>query len=86
MSDYIEPTKERDDMDLIMLALGRLRLSRCAGGRIIEKDPDICAICGIDMRANPGFCGQPLQEDGYTPFDATVAKRIMDESAEPYQD
>ena len=85
MSDYIEPTNERDNMDLAMLAMGRLRLTRCNGGRWVTKS-NICDLCGTDMEDNPGFCGQPLMEDGYTPFDATVAKRIMDDSAERYED
>ena len=76
---YTKPNLKRDDMDLIRLAMGRLRLARCNGGRRITAST-ICDHCGIDMEDNPGFCGQPVMEDGYTTFDATVAKRIMDDS------
>ena len=76
---YVKPNQRRDDMDLIRLAMGRLMLTRCPGGRLTDK-AQVCAHCGINMFDNPGFCGQPVMGDGYTTFDATVAKRIMDES------
>ena len=82
-TNYISPTEDRDLMDLAMLAKGRLPLTRCNGGRWTDKS-NICAHCGIDMEDNPNLCGQPLAEDGYTPFDATVAMRLMRESEEQF--
>lgn len=81
---YTRPTDERDLRDLAMLAKGRLPLTRCNGGRWTDRS-NICAHCGIDMEDNPGVCGQPLGEDGMTPFDATVAMRIMRESEADYE-
>lgn len=81
---YITPNHDRDTQDLKMLAIGRLRLTRCPGGRWTDGVATLhatCAHCGIDMREDSTFCGQPLNEDGYTPFDATVARRIMRDSA-----
>lgn len=79
---YVKPTHDRDLHDLAMLALGMMRTERCPGGRFNAKG-FVCAHCGVNYTAdeNEGFCGQPLKEDGSTPFDATVARRIMRESA-----
>lgn len=84
---YVRPTEERDLKDLAALALGRMRLTRCPGGRYTDKQfPEThCAHCGIDFSDEPGFCGQPLDADGLTPFDATVAMRIMRESETNYE-
>lgn len=78
---YVKPNQKRDDMDLVRLAMGRLILVRCPGGRLTDK-AYVCAHCGVDLvdAVTEDFCGQPVLEDGYTTFDATVAKRIMDES------
>lgn len=85
---YPRPTEERDLKDLAALALGRMRLTRCPGGRYTDKQfPEThCAHCGVDFtdRANLNFCGQPLDADGLTPFDATVAMRIMRESEDQF--
>ncbi len=81
--NYISPTVDRDLRDLAALAQGRMPLARCNGGRWTDKS-NICAHCGIDMEDNPNLCGQPLAEDGYTPFDATVAMRLMRESEEQF--
>jgi hypothetical protein len=45
-----------------------------------------CVHCGVDTSDDPGFCGQPVTEDGYTPFDTTVARRIMRESEEKFSE
>lgn len=81
--NYIDPVPERDLRDLAALAQGRLPLARCNGGRWTDRS-NICAHCGIDMEDNPGVCGQPLGDDGLTPFDASVAMRIMRESEEQF--
>lgn len=82
---YVRPTEERDLKDLAALALGRMPMTRCPGGRYTAKDPDVCMHCGLNMWDNPGVCGQPLDADGLTPFDATVAMRIMRESETNYE-
>lgn len=84
---YKTPTKERDTADLVALARGRIRLTRCPGGRITDNGfsnspaPDYiyCAHCGIELTdvTNADFCGQPLDADGFTPFDTTVARRLL---------
>ena len=90
--NYIDPTDERDLMDLAALAKGRLRLARCPGGRYtdISTAPYLttCAHCGVSLLCaqEDSFCGQPLHEDGMTPFDATVARRIMEESAAQFDE
>ena len=82
---YPRPTDERDLRDLAALAQGMMPLTRCPGGRWTTKNNSHCAHCGISRWDNPGLCGQPLGEDGYTPFDATVAMRIMAESETNYE-
>jgi len=89
MSDattYVRPTEERDTKDMVMLAQGMLRLTRCPSGRITPRGY-VCMHCGVDYTAteNAGFCGQPLEDDGYTPFDATVARRIMQDSERKFR-
>ncbi len=81
---YVRPTEERDLKDLAALALGMMPMTRCPGGRYTHKHY-VCAHCGIDFSDEPGFCGQPLDADGLTPFDATVAMRIMRESETNYE-
>lgn len=83
---YVPPTEERDTKDLAMLAQGMLRLTRCPGGRI-NANGFTCMHCGVDYTdsENAGFCGQPLESDGYTPFDATVARRIMQDSERKFR-
>lgn len=84
-NNYIEPSAERDNADLAKLALGMLRLTRCPGGRYNPKGY-ICMHCGVDYtdEGNESFCGQPVEEDGFTPFDATVARRRMREHMDKY--
>ena len=82
-SHYYKPSVDRDNMDLVRLALGRLPLTRCNGGRYVTRS-NICDICGIDMEDMPDFCGQPVNEDGYTPFDATVARRTMSDHMDKF--
>jgi len=77
-NEYIKPTEERDMRDLAALARGMVSLRRCPGGRYTPKDY-VCMHCGIDFSGS-SFCGQPLEDDGMTPFDASVARRIMQES------
>lgn len=80
LGNYTPPTDERITRDLVALARGRLAIANCPSGRpTIKNQP--CAHCGVDFTDDVGFCGQPLDEDGYTPFDATVARRIMADSA-----
>lgn len=83
--DYTTPSPERNTRDLVALALGHVSLTRCPGGRYTLKSY-VCSHCGIDYTAdeNEGFCGQPVEEDGYTPFDAAVARRKMQESEEAF--
>ena len=76
---YTKASEERITRDLVALARGRMMLTECPSGRPTAKYQP-CAHCGVDFREE-GFCGQPLEEDGFTPFDATVARRIMTESA-----
>ena len=76
---YTKASEERVKRDLIALARGRLPLDYCPSGRPTVKGY-VCAHCGVDFEYE-GYCGQPLEEDGITPFDATVARRIMSESA-----
>lgn len=78
---YPRPTDERDLRDLAALAQGMMPLTRCPGGRWTTKNNSHCAHCGTDLFDDPKFCGQPLDEDGFTPFDATVARRIMRDGA-----
>jgi hypothetical protein len=76
---YTPPSEERMTRDLVALARGRLMVTECPSGRpTIKNQP--CAHCGVDFELE-GYCGQPLAEDGYTPFDTTVARRIMTDSA-----
>lgn len=83
---YNKPTTEREMRDLAMIARGMLRISRCPGGRLSPYGYT-CVHCGVDFEGDEdGFCGQPLHEDGMTPFDATVARRIMRESADKYRE
>lgn len=81
--NYIDPTETRDLMDLAALARGMMPLVRCPGGRYTHKSY-VCMHCGVDYTDETDFCGQPLREDGLTPFDATVARRIMAESEAEY--
>ena len=85
--NYTQPSDARDTTDLTMLARGYLSLTRCPGGRYKVRGYR-CAHCGVDTNAegNEGFCGQPVREDGFTPFDATEARRIMQESAMQYEE
>lgn len=85
-NNYTTPSPERNTRDLVALALGHLPLTRCPGGRYTYKRSSICSHCGIDytLDENEGFCGQPVEGDGYTPFDAAVARRKMQESEEAY--
>lgn len=76
---YTPPSEERMKKDLVALAMGRFTLSYCPSGRPTVKGY-VCAHCGVDFE-DEGYCGQPLAEDGYTPFDTTVARRIMTDSA-----
>ena len=76
---YTMANEERVKRDLIALARGRLILMECPSGRPTGRYQP-CAHCGVDF-TEEGYCGQPLEEDGFTPFDATVARRIMSESA-----
>lgn len=82
---YTTPSPERDTRDLRALALGYLPLTRCPGGRYIHTHY-VCPHCGVDYTAdgNEGFCGQPVGDDGYTPFDAAVARRKMQDSEEAH--
>jgi len=76
---YTKANEERVTRDLVALARGRLVLTECPSGRpSLKWQP--CAHCGV-VFDEEGYCGQPLEEDGFTPFDATVARRIMSESA-----
>lgn len=76
---YTKASEERITRDLVALAKGRLILTECPSGRpAVRYQP--CPHCGVDFFVE-GYCGQPLGEDGFTPFDATVARRIMSESA-----
>lgn len=84
-TNYVSPTVDRDLRDLAALAQGMMPLIRCPGGRYTAKDPDVCMHCGLNMWDNPGVCGQPLDADGLTPFDASVARRIMRESETNYE-
>ena len=79
--NYVRPSLERDLRDLASLAMGMMRIARCPGGRYTTYGY-VCMHCGVDytLAENEGFCGQPVGEDSYTPFDATVARRIMLES------
>lgn len=77
---YVTPSLERDLRDLAALAKGMMPLVRCPGGRYTVKGY-LCMHCGVNLSEGNNLCGQPLAEDGYTPFDATVAMRIMRESA-----
>lgn len=79
VNGYVVPTSERHDRDLIALAMGALRITKCPGGRYTVRG-SLCAHCGSDFSADPTFCGQPVDEDGVTPFDTTVARRIMTDS------
>jgi hypothetical protein len=82
---YIRPTSARLDRDYIALARGNLRIVNCPGGRPTLKGY-VCAHCGVDFEEeNNGFCGQPVKDDGVTPFDATIARRILRDSAEHYE-
>lgn len=76
---YTPPTEERMKKDLVALAMGRLPLKYCPSGRPTVRGY-ACAHCGVDFELE-GYCGQPLAEDGFTPFDTTVARRIMADSA-----
>ena len=78
LGDYNKPSAERTTKDLVALAMGRLALTKCPSGRPTVKGY-VCAHCGVDF-AEEGYCGQPLEEDGYTPFDTTIARRIMADS------
>jgi hypothetical protein len=84
-NNYTTPSPERNTRDLVALALGHLPLTRCPGGRYTHKGYT-CSHCGIDytLDENEGFCGQPIGDDGYTPFDAAVARRKMLKSEETY--
>lgn len=84
---YTYPNLDRDNQDLKALAAGMLRLERCPGGRFTAKGY-VCMHCGTDYTSedNEGFCGQPVKDDGYTTFDATVARRLMRESASKWED
>jgi hypothetical protein len=78
LGDYNEPNAERITKDLVALARGRLMITECPSGRpTIKNQP--CAHCGVDF-TEEGYCGQPVDEDGFTPYDTTVARRIMAES------
>ena len=83
VNGYVNPTSERLDRDLIALATGYMKITKCPGGRYTVKG-HVCAHCGVDYSADPTFCGQPVEEDGVTPFDATVARRILRDSAKLY--
>lgn len=85
--NYTRPNHDRDVRDLVMLARGMMPLTRCPGGRFTTKGY-VCMHCGTDYTTedNETFCGQPVEEDGMTPFDATVARRIMRESATKYDE
>lgn len=83
-TNYVSPTVDRDLRDLAALAQGMMPLIRCPGGRYTIRNHTVCAHCGINLYDDPKFCGQPLAEDGYTPFDASVARRIMRESEEQF--
>lgn len=80
--DYHKPTSARLDRDYIALALGFIPIRMCPSGRPTPKNMANCAHCGIDLKDpdNAGFCGQPVGEDGVTPQDMSVARRIMRES------
>jgi hypothetical protein len=82
---YVRPNPDRDTRDLTMLATGFLRLTHCPGGRFTVEGY-VCMHCGTDYTDsdNEGFCGQPVKDDGYTTFDATVARRIMRGSMDKY--
>ena len=80
-----KPNDERDTADLAAIAQGMLTVTRCPGGRYMVKGY-FCVHCGVDTSDDPGFCGQPVTEDGYTPFDTTVARRIMRESEEKFDE
>jgi hypothetical protein len=78
LGEYNTPSEERITRDLMALARGRLILTNCPSGRpTIKNQP--CAHCGVDF-AGEGYCGQPVDDDGITPFDTTVARRIMADS------
>jgi hypothetical protein len=81
---YIMPTSARLDRDYIALARGNLRIVNCPGGRPTLKG-EACAHCGVEIADDPKFCGQPVKDDGVTPFDATIARRILRDSAEHYE-
>ena len=72
---YTAPNDERMDKDLIALAKGYLSIVTCPSGRPSRKGLT-CAHCGVDYTKD-NFCGQPVEEDGYTLFNAAVARRIM---------
>lgn len=84
---YKRPNNVRDTKDLAALARGMMQLDRCPGGRYNVK-VCVCMHCGIDYTDpdNDGFCGQPVEDDGYTPFDATVARRVMRESEDKFKE
>lgn len=84
---YVMPTRNRDLTDLAALAFGMMPIERCPGGRFNAKGY-VCMHCGVDYTRykDSGFCGQPLKEDGFTPFDATVARRIMRESERKFSE
>lgn len=79
---YNKPNEARDVRDLANLARGMMTLVRCPGGRYTSRGY-ACMHCGVDYTDTP-LCGQPLHEDNYTPFDATVAMRILRESESSY--
>lgn len=85
-STYTQPNTKRDVHDLSMLAKGMMRLERCPGGRYNVRG-HICMHCGVDYTNDePNFCGQPVGDDHFTPFDTTVARRIMRKSEEQYEE
>lgn len=82
---YNKPNDERNTKDLVAIVRGMVALTKCPGGRIVPKGY-VCVHCGVDYttRENEGFCGQPVREDGYTTFDAAVARRTMLEGEAEY--
>jgi hypothetical protein len=78
LGDYNQANEERVTRDLVALARGRMALVNCPSGRPTTKHY-ACAHCGVDFELE-GYCGQPVDEDGFTPYDTTVARRIMAES------
>jgi hypothetical protein len=71
---YNKVSEQKYMADIYECATGHLLITHCPSGRPVV-DGYMCLHCGEDP--SEGFCGRPVDEDGFTEIDARKARDTM---------